>query len=100
MLDLQGIRTTIAKLEKRNDPGEIKYVERGRKEIRYSYYYKGAMVFTFGITRGSQAKSKLFAYVPRQMHLKRQEYKLLYDCPMTKRDYNKKIVREEMAQDR
>jgi hypothetical protein len=49
------------------------------------------MIFTFGITRGTGAKSKKFYYVPEQMRLKNQEYKLLHDCPWSKRDYNNKL---------
>lgn len=102
MLNLSGIRTALAKLEKQNkdDPGEIKYTETGRKENRYSYYYKGIMIFTFGITSGSQAKSKTFDYVPRQMHLKRQQYKSLHDCPWTKANYNEELAKKGIIQDR
>ena len=97
MLDLRGIKKTLEKLEKvkQEDPGEIKCVEKGRAEVRYSYYYEGTMVFTFGITRGSQAKSKQFGYVPRQMLLEKKQYKLLHDCPWTKGDYNKEIIRKK-----
>lgn len=91
MLDLKGIHRSLEKLKLRNAPGDLKHVSTGRSEIRYSYFLNEKMVFTFGITRSSKAKSKKFHYVPRQMGLTRQEFKKLHDCPWNKIDYNKKL---------
>jgi len=96
MLDQKGIKKTLDKLKKFKEEGEedlghIKCVEEGRREIRYYYIFKGEQIFTFGLTRGSSAKSKTFYYVPKQMGLNNQEYKLLHDCPWSKRDYNNKL---------
>jgi len=96
MLDLKGIEKTLNKLKRSNEKGEenlghIKRVERGRAEIRYSYYFQGKQIFTFGISRGTATKSKKFHYVPKQMGLQNQEYKLLHDCPWNKKDYNNKL---------
>jgi hypothetical protein len=92
MLDLKGIEKTLVKLKgSKEDAGHIECTTRGRAEIRYSYYFGRDMIFTFGITRGTGAKSKNFYYVPRQMGLKNQEYKLLHDCPWSKKDYNNRL---------
>lgn len=96
MLDLKGIQKTLDKLKRSKVKGEenlghIECIKGGRAEIRYSYYFEREMIFTFGITRGTSAKSKKFYYVPEQMRLKNQEYKLLHDCPWSKRDYNNKL---------
>jgi uncharacterized protein YceH (UPF0502 family) len=92
MLDLKGIKKTLKKLKDTDEPGELVVKESGQKENRYSYLFDGKMEFTFGITRSSKAKSKRFSYIPGQMGLKRSEYKLLHDCPMSKKDYNNKLI--------
>jgi hypothetical protein len=96
MLDLKSIERTLNKLKRSNVKGEenlghIELDDKGRKEIRYSYYFQGKQIFTFGISRGTATKSKKFRYVPRQMGLQNQEYKLLHDCPWSKSDYNNKL---------
>ena len=99
MLTLKGIQVTMNKLNRQLEngvpvEGEIVFNTRRGGENRYSYYYQGQLVFTFGITRGSRQKSKQFHYIPRQMHLQRQEYRRLYDCPMSKKEYNEKLIAE------
>ncbi len=94
MLDLEGILKTLRKLGDQSDPGHVEYHE-GRKHPRYSYVLQGTEVFSFGITRGSSAKSIEFNYVPRQMGLKRKEYRDLHDCPMTKEQYNIKMIESD-----
>jgi hypothetical protein len=91
MLDIKGVEKVMDKLKGKDDPGEFEKTEKGRAEIRYSYYLQGKMVFTFGLTRGSSAKSKKFYYVPRQMLISREEYENLHNCPWSKKDYNNKI---------
>jgi hypothetical protein len=96
MLDLKGIQKTLDKLKRSKVKGEeelghIECIKGGRAEIRYSYFFERRMIFTFGITRGAGAKSKRFYYVPEQMGLKIQEYKMLHDCPWGKRDYHNKL---------
>jgi len=99
MLTLKGIQQTMDKLNRRREDNEVVEGEtvfdasRGG-ENHYSYYYKGQLVFTFGITRSPRQKSRQFHYVPRQMHLQRQEYRRLYNCPMSKRKYNEKLIAE------
>lgn len=99
MLTLKGIKQTMDKLNRRYEDGEsiegeITFDASRGNENRYSYYYKGQLVFTFGITRSPRKKSKQFHYVPRQIHLQRQEYRRLYNCPMSKREYNEKLIAE------
>lgn len=96
MLDLKGIKNTMKKLKKDDEPGEIQYIDHGRRERRYSYYLKGIMVFTFGLTKSSRANSIKFNYVPEQMHLKRSEYRKLHDCPMSKKEYNEKLIQSKI----
>ncbi len=91
MLDLKGILKTLEKLDDQSAPGRIDYHE-GRRHPRYSYVLEGTEVFSFGFTRSSSAKSMEFDYVPRQMGLKRKEYRDLHDCPMTKKQYNEKVI--------
>ena len=100
MLDLKGIKKSLKKLKRKNEPGDLKIEEAGRPETRYSYYLDGQMVFTFGLTRSSKAKSKRFRYVPQQMGLTTQEYKNLHDCPWNKRDFNKKIYESGSSEER
>ncbi len=69
-------------------PGEIEYIENRGKENRFVYRYKGKTVFSFGVTRGSNKKETLLYYVPKQMGLTTPEYRKLYECPMSKEDYN------------
>ncbi|MEW6665149.1 MAG: hypothetical protein AB1512_08005 [Thermodesulfobacteriota bacterium] len=92
MLDLRGIERVMEKLRDKNAPGELEYSPEGRSEIRYSYYLNGKMMFTFGLTRGSKAKSKSYYYVPRQMKVNNRGYKDLHDCPWKKFDYNKHLI--------
>ncbi len=92
MLDLKGIQTSMKKLGDSNVPGEMEHITGERKEIRYTYFFNQKMAFTFGITRSSKVKAKKFHYVPRQMHLTKHEYQELYECPMSKNDYNKKLI--------
>jgi hypothetical protein len=99
MLTLKGIQQTMDKLNRRREDGkavegEIVFDASRGGENRYSYYYKGQLVFTFGITRSPRQKSKQFHYAPRQMFLQRQEYRRLYNCPMSKREYNEKLIAE------
>lgn len=47
------------------------------------------------LPRGSNAKSVRFDYLPRQMGLKRKEYRDLHDCPMTKKQYNIKMIESD-----
>lgn len=99
MLTLKGIQKTMDKLNQRYEggeaiEGEVVFDTSRGGENRYSYYYKGQLVFTFGITRSPRKRSKQFHYVPRQMHLNRQEYRLLYNCPMSKKEYNEKLIAE------
>ncbi|MDI6793895.1 MAG: hypothetical protein QME81_13700, partial [bacterium] len=74
MLTLEGIKVVMAKLNAQEEDGktiegEVRFDSSRGNENRYSYYYKNQLVFTFGITRSSRKKSKVFHYVPRQMHL-------------------------------
>jgi len=71
MLDLKGIEKTMKKLKEETEEGEIRFTTGRGGENRFSYYFKGQLVFTFGLTRGSRQKSKQFHYVPRQMHLQK-----------------------------
>jgi hypothetical protein len=96
MLDLKGISKTLAKLDDQGVPGHVDYHE-GRKHPRVSYILEGTEVFSFGLKRGSAAKSMEFDYVPRQMGLKRKEYRDLHDCPMSKEEYNKKLIASDMT---
>jgi len=103
MLTIKGIKQTMDKLNRRYEngepvEGEIVFDASRGNENRYSYYYKGQLVFTFGITRSPRKKSKQFHYVPRQMHLQRQEYRRLYNCPMSKREYNELIAKGKIRQ--
>ncbi|MCX5847409.1 MAG: hypothetical protein NTW12_13795 [Deltaproteobacteria bacterium] len=91
MLDLDGIKIVFDKLKDKDEPGELECIEGGRKEKRYSYYYKGKAIFTFGLTRSSSAKSKRFNYIPEQMCLLRSEYRKMHDCSWYKKQYNEKI---------
>jgi len=88
MLDLKGIERVMKKLGDESLAGEIRFTAGRGGENRFSYYFNGQLVFTFGFTRGSRQKSKQFHYVPRQMHLQRGQYKELHDCPMSKAEYN------------
>lgn len=92
MLDLDGVNKALRKLFRANedDLGVLTVVEKGRAENRYYYHFNGTMIFTFGITRSSAAKSKKFKYIPRQMGITNQEYKNLHDCPWNKDDYNRR----------
>ena len=92
MLDFEGIKAVMTKLRKNEGPGKIEEITGGRKEIRYTYYLKGKMAFTFGITRSSKSKSKKFYYVPRQMGILKSEYRELYNCPWQKKDLNQKLI--------
>ena len=92
MLDLKGVETTMEKLRKGEGPGEVEHIPEGRGEIRYAYYLKQKMAFTFGLTRSSRAKSKKYYYVPRQMGITNGEYRKLYECPWRKKDLNKKLI--------
>ena len=96
MLDLKGILKTLEKLSTGNDPGQVEFHE-GRKHPRCSYVLEGTEVFSFGFTRSSSTRSMRFDYVPRQMGLKRSEYRDLHDCPMTKEQYNKKMIESGKA---
>jgi hypothetical protein len=91
MLDLAGVKKTLEKLDDKSLPGHVEYHER-RKHPRYSYVLEGTEVFSFGYTRGSKAKSKELTYVPRQMGLTRGQYRDLHNCPMSKEQYNQKII--------
>ncbi|MFA6413409.1 MAG: hypothetical protein WCW53_11995 [Syntrophales bacterium] len=91
MLDLDGIKIVFDKLKDKGEPGEFEIIECGKKEKRYSYYYKGKAIFTFGLTRSSSAKSKRFNYIPEQMYLLRSEYRKMHDCSWYKKQYNEKI---------
>lgn len=90
MLDLRGIKKTLEKLDDSDGPGRVESRE-GRNHSRYSYVLGGTLVFSFGVTRSSKSKSIAFDYVPRQMGLKRMEYRDLHDCPMSKEQYNQKM---------
>lgn len=89
MLDLKGIAKSIGKLQDNEEPGEIEIEER-TKHTRYSYILEGTMVFSFGLTRSSKAKSMKFHYVPTNMGINRSEYQKLHDCPWSKKDFNRK----------
>lgn len=91
-LDLDGIEKVIVKLENDDALGSIERVQAGRAEIRYSYFLKDKMAFTFGLTRSSKAKEKTYYYVPRQMHITNKQYKGLHDCPWSKADYNAHLL--------
>ena len=86
MLDIDGIKIVLEKLKDKTEPGELKCIEGGRREKRYSYYYKGKLIFTFGLTRSSSAKSKKFGYIPRQMCLLTNEYRKMHDCSWYKKE--------------
>lgn len=92
MLDLKGIERVMKKLSDEAQAGEIRFTASRGGENRFSYYFNGQLVFTFGLTRGSRQKSKQFHYVPRQMHLQRGQYKELHDCPMSKTNYNQLLI--------
>jgi len=92
VLDLKGIESTMEKLRRENGPGEIEYISKGRDELRYAYYLNEKMAFTFGLTRSSKKKSKMFYYVPRQMGITNGEYRKLHECPWKKRDLNQKLI--------
>lgn len=99
MLTIEGIKITMAKINAQEEDGEIidgkvKFDSSRGNENRYSYYYNNRLVFTFGITRSPRKKSKVFHYVPRQMHLQHHEYRRLYECTMSKRKYNEKLIVE------
>jgi len=72
--------------------GEIRFTSERGGENRYSYYLRGKLVFTFGISRSSKSRSKKLYYIPRQMHLSNSQYKSLYECPMSKKDYNQVLL--------
>jgi len=92
MLDLKGIERVMKKLGDEAQAGELRFTTSRGGENRFSYYFNGQLVFTFGFTRGSRQKSKQFHYVSRQMHLQRWQYKELHDCPMSKAEYNQLLV--------
>jgi hypothetical protein len=92
MYDLKGIEAVMGKLKRKEVPGELIHIPEGRAEIRYEYNLGGEMVFTFGLTRSSKAKSKRFPYVHRQMKISGSEYAKLYECPWKKKDYNNRLV--------
>jgi hypothetical protein len=99
MLTLKGIQRTMDKLKRKSEngeavEGEIVFDTRRGGDNRYSYYYQDQLIFTFGITRSPRKKSKKFGYVPRQMHLQQQEYRRLHNCPMSKKEYNEKLIEE------
>ena len=87
-----AIFLSACKKDDDNIPGEIKYITSRGNENRYSYYYEGKLVWTFGITRSPKKKEIDFKYVPRQMGLNNKEYRELEDCTKTKEDYNKLII--------
>jgi len=97
MLDLKGIEATMKKLKKENGPGEVEYTSKGRDEIRYTYYLNEKMAFTFGLTRSSKKKSKIFYYIPQQMGITNGEYRKLHECPWKKRDLNKKLIESSIV---
>ena len=92
MLDLKGIESVMKKLKDETQAGEVRFTASRGGENRFSYYFQGQLIFTFGLTRGSRQKSKQFHYVPRQMHLQRWQYKELHDCPMSKAEYNQLLI--------
>ena len=92
MHDLKGIEIVMGKLKEKGFPGELTHEPEGRAEIRYEYCLGKKMVFTFGITRSSKAKSKKFYYVPKQMQISGNEYAKLHQCPWKKPDYNNRLV--------
>ena len=98
MLTLKGINETMNKLNSKRENGEFVEGEiqetNGKKHDRFSYIYKNQLVFTIGFTRSPRKRSKKFNYVPRQMHLQRQEYRILHACDMSKREYNEKLIEE------
>ena len=95
MLDLKGIEKSLSKLKSNKEPGLLRREPSGRAEIRYSYVLNEEMVFTFGLTRSSKARSKKYHYVPHQMGLINKEYRMLHDCPWSKADYNNKLANNE-----
>jgi len=97
MPNLEGIKKIAAKLNKGDEPGEFHFNTKGRKEIRCSYILNNKMAFTFGLTRSSRAKSIKYHYVPRQMKITKQEYKKLYECPLRKSVYNKKLIESKIV---
>lgn len=74
--------------------GEIEFKDNRGKENRFTYWYKGRKVFTCGISRGSRKRAKNYWYVPEQMGLTNKEFKLLRECPMSKREYNEKMIEQ------
>jgi hypothetical protein len=97
MFDLNGIQTVMDKLKDDKQPGDLEYIKSGKKHMRYIYYFNDKVAFSFGLTRGSKAKSMKFPYVPRQMGLQNKEYKALHDCPWDKSDYNNFLIENEIV---
>ena len=97
MLFPDDIQKTMRKLAQEYEggtkaEGEIRFSSERGAENRYSYYLRGKLVFTFGISRSSRTRSKKLYYIPRQMHLSNNQYKSLYECPMSKKDYNEILL--------
>jgi len=101
MLFPDDIQKTMRKLAQEFEggakvEGELRFSSSRGGETRYSYYLRGKLVFTFGISRSSRSRSKKLYYIPRQIHLSNNQYKSLYECPMSKKDYND-IVLEKLS---
>ncbi len=99
MLSLKDIIAATDKLGKREEnsekiDGEIIFTDNRGKENRITYFYKREKVFTCGISRGSKKRAKSYWYVPEQMGLTNKEFRALSECPMSKREYNEKMIKE------
>ena len=94
---LDGIKKSMNKLNKQYENGEtiagnIEFIENRGKENRYTYRYLNQTVFTFGYTRGSKKNEIPIRWVPRQMGLTNAEYNKLYDCSLSKKEYNSLMI--------
>jgi hypothetical protein len=69
MLFPDAIQKTMRKLAQEYEggvkaEGEIRFSSERGGENRYSYYLRGKLVFTFGISRSSRSRSKKLYYIP------------------------------------
>ena len=58
----------------------------GRKHDRASVFHKGRLVLWFGISRASN-RDKGSGHIPRAIHVKTREAKLLAQCPMSRDEW-------------
>ncbi len=96
-LRIDEIERSMRKLNMQSENGEtiegrVEHTSKRKGHDRFTYYYMGRQIFTFGITRGSKKKETLFSYVPGQMLLNLPDYRKFNSCTMSKKEYNEKLI--------